>query len=137
LATAIRILEVDDYEPWRTYIRETIRQHPELCLAGEAGDGMEALQRCASLHPDLVLLDMNLPLLNGMQVIRHLRAISEQTKIVVVSELEMSEIATEALRAGANGYVVKSEAATDLLPAIDAAVSGRVFLSERLAERHH
>jgi two-component system secretion response regulator SsrB len=89
------------------------------------------------LHPDLVLLDMNLPLLNGMQVIRHLRATSEQTKIVVVSEVEMSEIATEALRAGANGYVVKSEAETDLLPAITAAVSGRVFLSQRLAERHH
>jgi two-component system uhpT operon response regulator UhpA len=78
---------------------------------------------------------MNLPVLNGMQVIKHLRSLSDQTKIVVVSEVQMSEVAAEALRAGANGYVVKSEAATELMPAIAAALSGKVFLSERIAEQ--
>lgn len=135
MTTAIRILEVDDYEPWRDYIRSTITQQPDLCIAGEAADGMEALECFTSLHPDLVLLDMNLPVLNGMQVIKHLRSLSDQTKIVVVSEVQMSEIAAEALRVGANGYVVKSEAATDLMPAIAAALAGKVFLSARVAEQ--
>jgi DNA-binding NarL/FixJ family response regulator len=135
LATAIRILEVDDFEPWRDFIRSTITQQPDLCIAGEAADWMEALECFTSLHPDLVLLDMNLPVLNGMQVIKHLRSLSDQTKIVVVSEVQMSEVAAEALRAGANGYVVKSEAATELMPAIAAALSGKVFLSERIAEQ--
>ena len=99
---------------------------------GEASDGMDALQKVRTLRPDIVLLDVGLPKLNGLEVARQIHEHFTSTKILFVSENRSPEIAEEALRIGAGGYVIKSDAETDLLPALKAIIKRKRFLSAGL-----
>jgi DNA-binding NarL/FixJ family response regulator len=130
----VRILVVDDYEPWRCFVCSTLQKRPEWQLIGEVADGLEAVRKSQELQPDLILLDIGLPTLNGLEVTRRVRELSPNSKILVVSETRSSEMAGEALRMGADGYVIKSNAVTELLPAVEAVLQGRQFVSEILAE---
>lgn len=132
-ATPVRILLVDDYGPWRESARSILATHKELNIAAEAADGVEAVQTAQALQPDLILLDIGLPKLNGIEVARRIREISPLSKILFVSENRSQDIAQEALRTGGSGYVVKSTAAIELLPAIEAVLQGKRFLSGNLA----
>src|SRR5215468_1678785 len=116
---ALRVLVVDDYEPWRRFSLTTLQKRPELKVISEASDGLEAVQQAQKLQPDLILLDIGLPSLNGIEAARRIREVSPSSKILFVSENRSRDIAEEALRTGANGYVVKSDAANELLPAVD------------------
>jgi DNA-binding NarL/FixJ family response regulator len=131
--TPIRILVVDDYERFRDFERLTILAQPELQIVGEVSDGPEAVQKAKELQPDLILLDIGLPNLNGIEAARKIREVSSASKILFVSENRSPDIAEEALSTGAGGYVVKSDGATELLPAIKAVLEGRTFISASLA----
>jgi len=127
------VLLVDDYEPFRRFVVTKLHAQPQLRIMGEVCDGAEAVQKIEELQPDLILLDVGLPNLNGIEAARRIREVSPNTRILFVSENRSTDIAEEALRAGGLGYVVKSDAEKDLLPGIDAALHGKRFISASLA----
>src|SRR5215469_9903202 len=133
MSGSIRVLVVDDYEPWRRFVRLTLLLHQELQIVGEIMDGPEALRQAEELQPDLILLDIGLPTLNGIEVARRIRVVSPKSRILFVSESRSHDIAEEALSTGAGGYVVKSDAASELLPAVKTVLEGKRFISASLA----
>lgn len=131
--TSIRVLVVDDYEPWHRFVSTMLQKQPELQIIGAVFDGLEAVQQAQELHPDLILLDIGLPTINGIEAARRIRESAPQSKILFVSENRSFDIAEKALRTGAAGYVVKSDAASELFPAIKAVLEGKRFISASLA----
>jgi DNA-binding NarL/FixJ family response regulator len=127
-----RILLVDDYEAWRRFVSTTLEKQA-LQIVGEVTDGLEAVQKAQQLQPDLILLDIGLPTLNGIEVARRIREVSPKSKILFLSENRSWDIVEEALRTGGGGYVVKSDAAGELLPAVEAVLKGNRFVSASLA----
>ena len=125
----VRILVVDDYEPWRRFIVSTLQKMPEVQIVGEGTDGMEAIERAQELQPDLILLDIGLPKLDGIKAALRIRECAPKTRILFFTENNSPEIAEEAMRTGAGGYVVKAGAAQELLPAIEAVLRGKRFVS--------
>ena len=130
--SSVRILVVDDYEPWRRYFSTTLRKQG-LRVIGEATDGLEAVQKVQELQPDLILLDIGLPTLNGIEAARRIRVFSPTSKILFVSENRSRDIAEEALSTGASGYVVKSDAGSELLRAVEALLQGKRFVSASIS----
>ena len=131
--STIRVLVVDDYEPWCRFVCSALQNRPELQVVGEVSDGLEAVQQAEQLQPDLILLDIGLPTLNGIEAARRIRKASPTSKILFVSENRSVDVAQEALSTGADGYVVKSAAASELLPAVEAVLQGKKFVSASLA----
>ncbi|HEX4920267.1 MAG TPA: response regulator [Candidatus Bathyarchaeia archaeon] len=131
--SSIRVLVVDDYEPWVNFATKTLRGKLELRVVGEASDGLEAVQKAQGLQPDLILLDIGLPTINGIQAARRILQHSPKTKILFVSEQRSPDIVEEALRTGAGGYLVKSYAASELVPAVKALLEGKRFVSASLS----
>jgi DNA-binding NarL/FixJ family response regulator len=129
----VRVLVVDDYEPWRRFERLTLLARADLQIVGECSDGDEAIQKAHELTPDLVLLDIGLPTVNGIDAARRIQHVSPNSKILFVTENRSPEIAEAALSAGGHGYVVKSNGASELLPAIHAVLKGKRFISAGLA----
>ncbi|HSZ62999.1 MAG TPA: response regulator [Terriglobales bacterium] len=132
-ARSIRVLVVEDFDPFRRFVASMFQQQPELQIICEVSDGLESVQKAAELQPDLVLLDIGLPNLNGIEAAQRIRELSPKSKILFLSENSSWDIAEEALRTGARGYVVKSDAAGELLPAVEAVIRGRRYLSASLA----
>jgi len=130
--STFQVLLVDDYEPWRAFVASTLKNQSKLRIIGEARDGLEAVQIAQQLQPDLILLDIGLPILNGIEAARRIREVSPKTKILFVSENRSRDIAEEALRTGACGYVVKAAAANELLPAVEAVLHDKRFVSASL-----
>jgi len=118
-------------EPWRRFISTTLQKQPELEISGRASDGLEAVLQAKELQPDLILLDIGLPTINGIEAARRIREISPASKILFVSENRSRDVAVEALCTGASGYVVKSDAASELLTAVS--LEGKRFVSASLA----
>jgi DNA-binding NarL/FixJ family response regulator len=133
--STIRVLVVDDYEPWRRFVSTTFQTQPELQVICEVADGLEAVQKAQQLQPDLILLDIGLPKLNGIEAARRIRELSPKSRILFLSENRSWDIAEEALRTGADGYVVKSDAGRELLPAIKAVLRRERFVGSRFAGR--
>jgi DNA-binding NarL/FixJ family response regulator len=123
---SLRVLLVEDFEPFRRFIRTTLQ--PELQIIAEVSDGLEAVQKAEELRPDLILLDIGLPTLNGIEVARQIRKLSSQSKILFVSQESSPDVIEEAMNSGALGYVVKAHAATELLAAVEAVSEGRKFV---------
>jgi DNA-binding NarL/FixJ family response regulator len=134
LAT-VRILVVDDFEVFRQFVVELLGERPELQVVGEASDGPEALQKAVELRPDLILLDIGLPSLNGIEVARQMRSLVPESKIVFLTRETSADTVQEALSVGAWGYVTKSKAQADLFAAVEAVLSGKTFVSS-LSFRH-
>ena len=128
-----RVLLVDDYKPWRAFVASMIQEQADLQIIGEATDGAEAVRIAQLLQPDLILLDIGLPNLNGVEVARRIRRFLPNAKILFCTDNRSPEIAEAALGTGAEGYVVKSDAASDLLPAVTSVLHGKHFLSRSLA----
>jgi DNA-binding NarL/FixJ family response regulator len=129
----IRVLVVEDCEPWRRHFSTAFQKQPELQVIGEVSDGLEAVQKAQELQPDLILLDIGLPSLNGLEVARRIRKVSPASRILFVSENRSADIAEEALSTGASGYVVKSDTGSELLLAVKAVLEGKRFISASLA----
>lgn len=131
----IRILVVDDFEPWRRFVASALQKHSSLQIVFEASDGLQAVNKAKELQPDLILLDIGLPLLNGIEAARRICELAPNAKILFLSENDSSEIADAALNTGAKGYVIKSDAGRELLPAIQAVIEGKQFVSARFANQ--
>ncbi|HKF05861.1 MAG TPA: response regulator transcription factor [Candidatus Sulfotelmatobacter sp.] len=131
--SGISIIVVDDYQPWRDYACSILPQWLDSPRIAEARDGLEGVRKAEELQPDLILLDVGLPELNGIESARRIREISPHSKILFVSEDRSPEIAEEGLRTGARGYITKSSAASELWPAIQAVLRGEVFLGKGLS----
>jgi DNA-binding NarL/FixJ family response regulator len=129
-----RILIVDDYEPWRRFSSSTLQKHLEYQVIGEVSEGLEAVQQAQELRPDLILLDIGLPTLNGIEAARRIQKVSPTSKIVFVTENRSVDVAKAALSTGAGGYVVKSNAGSELLPAVRAVLEDKRFVSASLAD---
>lgn len=134
--SATLILVVDDFAPWRHYVSTTFQKQERFRIIDEASDGLEGVEKARALKPDLILLDVGLPILNGIEAARQIRELSPTSKILFVSENRSPDVAEEGLRAGAMGYVVKSDAARQLLPAVEAVLEGKQFLSSSLSARY-
>jgi DNA-binding NarL/FixJ family response regulator len=134
--TLTRVLVVDDSEIWRRFFSSTLQKQPEYQVIGELSDGLVAVQQAQQLQPDLILMDIGLPTLNGIEATRRIREVSPRSKILCVSENRSAEIAEEALHIGAAGYIVKSEAGSELLPAVKAVLLGKQFVSTSLTSRN-
>lgn len=130
-----RVLVVDDYEPWHRFYTTELQKQSDLQIIAHASDGLEAVQQAQELQPDLILLDIGLPTLSGIEVARRIEGVSPASKILFVSENHSADILEAALSDGAGGYVVKSDAASELLPAIKAVLEGKRFISASLAGR--
>ena len=128
-ARSIRVLVVEDFEPFRRFVESILRKQPELQIVGEVSDGLEAVQKAKELLPDLILLDMNLPTLNGIEAARRIRKLSPESKILFVSQESSADVVEEALTLGALGYVAKAHVGSDLLAAMDAVIMGKQFVS--------
>jgi DNA-binding NarL/FixJ family response regulator len=127
-----RILVVDDAESFRRIIASILEQESGLQLVGEASDGRIAVEKADNLRPDLVLLDIALPSLNGLQAAREIRTRAPQSRILIVSQESSREIVQAALNLGARGYVHKMEAQRELLTAIKAVIRGEVYVSSMM-----
>ena len=123
---------VEDSEPFRRFFCSTLSKSPELQVVGEVADGLEAVQRAEELQPDLIVLDIGLPSLNGIEVARRVCKVSRQSRIIFASQETSTDVVREALRTGASGYVVKSNAGSELLPAVKAVLQGKRFVSASL-----
>ena len=110
-----------------------LQHFPEWQIVGEASDGVEAVQKTEELQPDLVLLDIGLPKLNGIDVAKPILSVAPHSKIIFVSVELCPELVEGALRTGGHGYVVKSDAASDLLTAMSTVMNGQRFVGGRFA----
>jgi len=133
IRTPVRILIVEDYEQWQDFASGILRKDPELEVVGKVTDGGQAVLEAKELQPDLILLDIGLPKLNGIEVARRIREVSFTSKILFVTENRSLEIVEAALNTGADGFVVKSDAGRDLLPGVKTVLAGKRFVSTSLA----
>ncbi|PYX73481.1 MAG: hypothetical protein DMG78_08815 [Acidobacteria bacterium] len=129
----IRILVVDDHPIVRQGLKTLLEGHSGWAVIGEASDGAEALEKARELNPDVMVLDVTMPRMNGLEACRLLRRQFPELEILFVTQHDSPQMMREALEAGARGYVVKSNAARDLLAAVEAVSQHRVFtaLNER------
>jgi len=129
----VRILVADDFEPWRRFVSSVILpKKPGWHIVCEASDGEEAIKKAEEFRPDMILLDIGLPKLNGIDAARQISKIAPESKILFLSAFDSQEVVEEALNTGASGYVVKLDAASELLEAMEAAFHGKQFVSRRL-----
>jgi len=105
------------------------KRRAELRLVGEVADGLEAVQKASELKPDLILLDIGLPKLNGIEAAKQIRQLVPDTKILFLTLINDADVPLTALRSGAHGYVLKSDAGSELLPAIEAVLQGEQYVS--------
>jgi DNA-binding NarL/FixJ family response regulator len=125
----IRILLADDHAVVRQGFRMILSAHPDLEIVGEAGNGREAVELAAKLRPDVVVMDVAMPELNGIEATRRLTAENPHTRVVALSMHKDSVYVREILRAGARGYLLKDSVADDLVAAIHAVAGGEGYLS--------
>jgi DNA-binding NarL/FixJ family response regulator len=127
-----KVLVVDDFLPWHRLVRAMLAARKDLEIFAVAVDGLEAVQKAEHLQPDLILLDIGLPTLNGIEAARRIRKLSPKSKILFVSQEVSAEMVEEAFRLGASGYLLKFDAVRELLLAVDAVLRGERFVGSRL-----
>ena len=127
---SVRVLVVEDYEPFRRFVCSTLKKRPDLQVIGEVSDGLEAVRKAEELQPDLILMDVGLPTLNGIEAARRIRKLSAKSKILFVSQESHTDVIQEAFCIGALGYVIKTHAGIELLAAVEAVCQGGQFVTD-------
>ena len=122
---SVRILIADDFEAWRLEVRTFLQARTEWKIVSEARDGLEVVQKASKLRPDVVLLDIGMPGLNGIAAAAQIRQLSPNSKIIFLTANSDSDVIHEAQHAGLDGYVKKFQAGTELIPAIEEALCKR------------
>ena len=131
----IRILVVDDHTVVRRGIVHLLEEEPDLQVVGEAGDGAGALEQARALRPDVVLMDIGLPDMSGIEATRRLTAELPQVRVLILTVYDREDFLFRALEAGASGYVLKGADVEDLLQALRTVHAGEVFIYPRMATR--
>ena len=131
--SSIQVLVVEDYEFFRRFLLSTLRNRWERLDIHEVSDGLEAVREAQRLQPDLILLDIGLPTLNGIEAARRIRKLSPISKIIFVTQESSPDVVQEVLGLGALGYVVKAHAGRELIAAVEAVREGRLFVSAGVA----
>ena len=132
---SVTVLLVDDHPIIRQGLRTLLEGDPEFKVVGEAGDGIEALQLVQRLKPHIVVVDMMMPGLNGLEVIRQIKKLSPTTRTIVLSMQSADAYVIEALKIGANGYVLKECGPNEMINAVREVMRGNRFLSAKLSDR--
>jgi len=122
---SMRVLVVEDFAPFRQFVTSTLGKAPDVDVICEVSDGLEAVQKAEELKPDLILLDIGLPTLNGIEAARQIRKLSPESTIVFVSQESSADVVQEALSLGGSAYVLKARAAIELLPVVNAVIFER------------
>lgn len=130
----LRILVADDHEIVRRGLVALLKSRPGWEVCGEAADGRQAVEKTKELKPDIVILDIGMPSLNGFEATRQIVRDSPRSKVLILTVTEADEVARAVLDAGARGFIFKSDAARDLVTAVEALECGRTFFTSRIAE---
>ncbi len=131
----VTVLIADDHPLVRRGLRNLLESEPDLVVAGEAEDGLQVLQMAEKFHPDVMVVDLMMPNLNGLEVIRTVRHRMPQTRMIVLSMQRADPYVVEAFKAGATGYVLKDGAPGEVIHAIRESLQDRTYLSPRLSDR--
>ncbi len=126
--SSLRVLVVEDFAAFRRFVCSTLRKVRDLQVVGEVGDGLEAVQKAQELKPDLILLDIGLPTIHGIEAARRIRKLAPESRIIFLSQESSADVVQQALSLGAWGYVVKAKAASELLAAVAAVVAEKQFV---------
>src|SRR5437667_6269591 len=125
----IRILLVDDHTILRAGLKMMLNAQPDMDVIGEAHDGRQAIQESQRLHPDIVLMDITMPDMNGIESTRQIKKALPDVKVLILTMHENDEYVFQALRAGASGYILKEAADTELMSALHVVQYGKFYLS--------
>lgn len=128
------ILIADDHSIVRSGLKSLIGMYPEMTIVGEAANGSEAVEMTGKLMPALVLLDLEMPGLNGLETLKKIRTLYPETKVLILTQYDLNEYLFKVLRDGASGYVLKETASDELLLAIQTVVKGKVYLSPSMTQ---
>ena len=130
-AATIRVLVVEDFEPFRRLLGSMLQEIQSIQTVFYVEDGLEAIEKANAMQPDLILLDIGLPKLSGIEAARRIRLLSPESKILFVSQELSLDVVQEAFKLGASGYVAKADAKSELKVAIKAVLAGRTFVGKR------
>jgi DNA-binding NarL/FixJ family response regulator len=131
--STVRVLVVEDSGPFREFVCSTLGKRAELQIIGEVSDGLEAVHKIEELQPDLIVLDIGLPSLNGIEIARRVRKLSAESKILFVSQESSVDVVQEALGTGAHGFIVKADAGSELPEGVNAVLRGEQFVGRRFS----
>lgn len=130
----VRLVLADDHEIMRVGLRTLLQARTDWSVVGEAVNGEEAVDMVLSLQPDVALLDIAMPKLNGIEATRQILLQGARTKILLLSAHDSTQVIADVLDSGAKGYVLKSDAARDLVAAVDAVRSNQTFFTPKVAD---
>ncbi len=128
----VRILVVDDHEPFRRFVSSTLSEQTNLKVIGEGQDGLQAVHKAQTLQPDLILLDIGMPGLNGIEAARRIGELVPNARIIFLTQESSPDVVREAFSLGAWGYMVKVQAGDELLIAVESVMQGKQFRSSGL-----
>jgi DNA-binding NarL/FixJ family response regulator len=134
MSYVVKILVVEDFEPYRNFITLSLAEKEGFQVVSQATDGLQAVDRANELKPDLILLDIGLPKLSGLEAARRILAAIPKSKIIFLTQETSPDIVSAAFKLGACGYVIKARAASDLMPAMQAVLDGKRYVSDGLAD---
>jgi len=132
--TSVRILIADDHEVVRRGVCALLEAHPGWRICAEAAEGREAVEKATLLRPDVAILDVGMPGLNGLEAARQIREASPLSEVLILTMHESEQLIREVIAAGARGYVLKSDAGRDLVKAVEAMSHHKAFFTSRVAE---
>jgi DNA-binding NarL/FixJ family response regulator len=132
----VRVLVVEDYAPFRRFVCSTLGRRPGLQVIGEASDGLEAVHKAQELKPDLILLDIGLPTLNGIEAAHRISMLVPSATVLFLSQQNDADVVATALSNGAGGYVLKLDANRELLLAVESVLRGQRFISTGVTPPH-
>lgn len=132
--SVVRILVVEDFEPFRRFVCTTLRAKPEWQVVAESADGLDGIHKAKELEPDVILRDIGLPTLNGIEAAERISTLVRDAKVIFVTQNNDPDLMSSALSNGAKGYVIKAHAERELVPAVEAVLDGRRFLGSGVSE---
>jgi DNA-binding NarL/FixJ family response regulator len=130
----ITVLLADDHRVVRDGLKALLEQHKDIAVVGEAADGREAVRLAASLKPNVIVMDISMPVLNGIEATEQALEVSPSSKLIILSMYSTSEHIFRAFKAGAHGYLLKESAGSDVVNAVKAVMEGKRYLTERITE---
>jgi DNA-binding NarL/FixJ family response regulator len=131
---AVSLLIADDHEIVRRGIRALIQEQPGWQVAAEAKDGRDAVTKATEFQPDVAILDITMPSLNGIDAAMQIAKLSPRTKVLILTVHESDQLSRKALDAGAHGYILKTDAAIDLITAVSSLLSNKTFFTPKIAQ---